>query len=817
MTVLAKKIPGSSRCRAGASADYSPASTPMATNSEQPPVPTVPADTHFDERAGIYGFFRRHQRKLLYTVGLFTLLTFSVGGPMLAAVRELFQTTQPMPTIEVGGQRVALTKEDYLYGQALARSSRVLMLVLSMVDAGEGGQNELGDVYAILRRAAITEGFDASMVEVDRAIEALRDRSKLSSAAQVASQFQFASLAEYRTLMREAMRIGQMVRLQTLMLDNSDAAVLHEVRVDKEKITFHVASFDEKALEEQQKAAGGLTDEDLRKWLDAKTDGEKYRIQAFDTNRVALKIGAAMQADFDAAEWQDEALKDFAVGEEQLKKAYEQEKENRFKLEDKTYKPITDEAVKAEVTKLLQIDQVMNFLLGKIREQQNAALESVNAEFRKTIEELNSSQNALTQAKVAHTEAITKAAEKPDDQALKDAVVAAETEMRQAQESMMARENAKKSADEAVKAARAGFDFQAAFTGLTKDKKGFVLKATEGKKNAEELKDLDANDVGLGQWSLSVQATYLQNKGDLSNQPTRSSKATFLFQIADIDVRPLKPWDKLKPLVEGAYYTEKAKTEGEEKKKIMESSLLELAKARMPEKVAEIEGKREAAIAEKLAAWTARTEKELAAAKEQVAKLPPETQAGVAWTKKRDLLDAQLQKVDEKKKEIELEVQKQIETDIATEAKKHHDEVLAEAAAKAGFTVDVVGPYSRELQNKPRFDKAYDPKVVYLFRNYAQSKAGESTGIVRDEAKRLWLVACCTKVEPLGPEDVDRRDFEQLRKGYGFTSYASVRSMMAQSQAFTKAALEKRYAYQSAIGQQSTDLAPVKEQPKTPK
>ena len=70
---------------------------------------------------GVYGFFRRHQKKLLYTAGLFTLLTFSVTGPMLALIDNLFGKRQPQATIVVNGKRLSLQIEDYTYGDLLAR------------------------------------------------------------------------------------------------------------------------------------------------------------------------------------------------------------------------------------------------------------------------------------------------------------------------------------------------------------------------------------------------------------------------------------------------------------------------------------------------------------------------------------------------------------------------------------------------------------------------------------------------------------------------------------------------------------------------
>lgn len=773
----------------------------MATNSELPPVPTTPApaDAHFDEKTGIYGFFRRNQKRLLYSVGIFTLLTFSVSGPMLAAVDDLFARKQPMPTIEVGGQRVSLQPEDTaIYGPLLAQYGWVLSLAMPMVSAGDEGQSDLAEVYAILRRAAIVEGFDASLTEVDRAIEVIREKRNLASATQLAVQSGFSSLAQYRDAMREAMRIGHYVRMQTLMLDGSDAAVLQSVIADREKIAFKVASFDEKALEESLKKAGGMSDEDLRKWLDGKSDMDKNRIQVFDTNRVELKIGAALHADFDAAQWQEDALKDFKVGDEQLKKTYEQEKEARFKIEGTppTYKPFEDEATKAEVTKLIQLDQVMNHLLGKLREKMNTAMEAANKELQKANEEWMAAQNAVSAA--TEKEATTKAqsAEKPEDAALKEAHRLAEEELRLAKEVVPAKDNAKKAADEAVKAERAKFDFAGTFAELTKDKKGFVQKAFTGKRNAEELKDLEAGELGLGQWPLAMYATFLQNKGDLSNQPGRTSKATILYQVGDLDVRPLKPWDKLKPLLEGAYYTELAKTQAEAKKKTMEESLLRLAKAKMPEKIAELEGKRVATVDEKLAVWEKQTQADIAKAEKTLAdpRLGAGTQAHAAWTTKLTSLKEQLAKKDEKRQAIDKEVGAKIEADIAEAAKQFHAEVLVGAAADAGFSVADVGPYARELSQRPRFDKSFDANVVFLFQNHAQMKAGESTGVVQDSTSRRWIVGCCTKVEPLAASDVDRREFEMRRRGQG--SYASQNANRAYGQAFTKKALDVRYRYQ---------------------
>jgi len=779
----------------------------MATNSATKPVPTNPADQPLDDHSGVYGFFRRHQKKLLYTAGLFTLLTFSVTGPLLTTVDRLFGKQKDMPSIEVGGERVKLVPEDYQFGGIIARNlsnmqgNASLPPVLPPLGTGEGSKNDLDQMLAILRRAAIAEGIDVSMVEVDRAIDALRKQSKVETAARLAGYRGFGSLAEYREVVREAMRIGTYVRIQTLALDCSDAKVLQQVVADREKVTFRVAQFDEKAAEEQMKAAATLTDDDLRTWLEGKNELEKSRMQAFDSNHLELRFGALLLAEgqFDVAQWQEGVLKDFAPKEDQLRATYEQEKELRFKLEgDKNYKSFED--VQAEVLRLLQADQVMNHVLLEVRKKQDEVLKAPN-------EELQRCQGEYDESAAAAKELDQKLSEKPEDAALAEQV-------RQAKEVVVARQSAIDAATEAVKAARAGWDFPAAFAEVTKDKSGFEQQAMSGRRSIEDLKDLDAAGVGYGKWPMSAQARGLQQKGDVCFQPGRTEKAIVVYQATDVLVRPLKPWDQLKPLAEGAYFTEKAKAQGDEKKKLMEDALLRLGKEKMADKVAEIEGSRATKVDERLAEWERTTQEGIAEAEGWLQRLSagtagqPATQAQIAWQKKLSRLQAELAKKDEQRTVFDAEVGKAIEEEIATAAKTHYGDVLEAAAAEAGFTVSTVGPHPRDLSRLPRFDKAYDATTVFLFRSHSELEAGSTTGVVQDATNRRWLVAVCDKVEPLEPGDVTRRDFESWRTGDGRFSYATRQAYQAYGQAFTLKALETRYKVQRPVGEQEEPSMP---------
>jgi hypothetical protein len=356
----------------------------MATNPVQTPSDSKsPPEAQYDEHSGVYGFFRRNQKRVLYTAGLFTLLTFSITGPMTALITDAFRDEGSKSTILVNGKREALTAEDITYGRELAGMvfGRLPFGVLPPLDAGKEHQGELGTVYAILRRAAIAEGLGASFAEVDRAIEAMREQMKSPSVGKLVSDLRFASIAQYRDYVAEAMRIGAYVRLQTLALDSTEARVLAQTLSDREKITLRVASFEEKKVEEDLKKASPLSEDDLKKWLDGKDEREKRMMQAYDAPRAELRFGGFLTAEgqFDPEQWKDAELKDFTISDDQLKSAYEQEKEARFKLEgDGQFKPADDPAVKAELTRVLQAEQVLNKLLAALREKQDEAAKAQN-------------------------------------------------------------------------------------------------------------------------------------------------------------------------------------------------------------------------------------------------------------------------------------------------------------------------------------------------------------------------------------------------------------------------------------------------------
>ena len=228
----------------------------MSTHTEQPPVqqPSEPEVPH-DDHTGAFGFFRKYQKLILYTAGIFALITFSITGAMTDFFGQLTQRDDSVPDkITVEDTQVEITPEDVRVAGLLERYMGSLPQVVPFTVRGRDGSN-MTTRLAILRRASIVEGLDVSMDEVDRAIDyhvrTFNSRFEANdTASQLALRNRFTSLAQYRELTKEAMRIGNYMLLQSVGVDVSDKILMDTLLRDKEKLTAKVATFDMKALEE---------------------------------------------------------------------------------------------------------------------------------------------------------------------------------------------------------------------------------------------------------------------------------------------------------------------------------------------------------------------------------------------------------------------------------------------------------------------------------------------------------------------------------------------------------------------------------------
>ena len=783
----------------------------MSTNLETPQAGGPAPEETFDEKSGVYGFFRRHQKLLLYTAGLFTLLTFSITGSLQGLVGGVFSKDVERGSIEVNGVRSKLTADDYRYGGLIARSlARLPSGVILPVQAGDGGESEMGEVLAILRRAAILEGFEPSMAEVDKAIEFSREQFNVESVAKLATRSGFSSTQEFRILVGEAMRIGMYQRLQMLAADTSDAEVMRKVLRNQKKAAYKVAVWDAEQKQEQMVAASALTDEELKSWLDEQDEPQKRRMGVFALPRVKLRIAAALFGDgqFDAEQWKDSVLQDLDASEDQLRSYYEMDAD-RWKDEDGNERAFEDEAVQAELLQMVQAEQVMNDLNTKLRAKLDEVVQPLTdkvAEAQADFDAANEARSKTLQEKLTREKVFIKAeqdlAAKPDDEELKAAVEVAKVDSEAAAAADFAEEQrvtqmeaGVEAAKQAVVDARVAFDLAAEFAALTDGKTGFVVKETDGLLDAEQLADLDEAGLGLGSWSTAATATAMREAGQLGFGPGQTSKGVVLYQALETDPTPLKEWDELKPLVQDAFFSKKATDEAIEKNTAMKETILRLAKEQMTDFIKEKEDGRQARIDEQLATWEEGVNADIAKAEQQL-KIPGlGARAKKIWEQSLSSKQGELASKDARVKSTEVTVDREIEAEVRAEALKHYGEVIDATAAELGFELRSLGPLPQKLSSRPRFDDSYDKTTRYVYRMHNEMEAGDAVGPIYQD--RSVHVIVCTDVAPLEASDVTRREFEMLRKNFAARQMASILGA-----SFTQEELALRYGLEKPVGEQ---------------
>ena len=779
----------------------------MLAESQTPEAP-------HDENSGAFGFFRKYQKLILYTAVMFALATFSITGSMQQWFEGAFSgRTKVNAFVMVDGKQVALQPEDYQFAQILAQNWRAVTNVLPNL-GDTSNSSDLLRRFAALRRISIAEGLDVSMAEVDKALDSLvamvntRQQGAKATAANLARMQGMDSLAQYRDLMREAMRIGNYVRMNSLGVDGTDATLMASITDGQEKVALRVAQFDMKALEEELKKKGDVKEEDFRKWLDGKSESERTMWSVYDTNLISMQLGIGRIETFDPAQWTEE-LKDFKFGDEQLELLYEGEKETRFKLEKpvdgQKWQLMEDQKVKDELTKVAKLDEVLIGIRTKMVTQLQEILKPLLEINAKDAQEL-----ALVQQTRGETKLLAEA--KPDDAELK-------LKLQQMDEAIVAKVNADKASRDAAENARKLFDFRGKFAELTKDKAGFEVQELKGPKNADDLKDLTAAPIAMGAWQLPQLATNIQVVGEIGASPARTLRGAFLYQVVELVVRPMKPWDKVKTVVEEKYFIELAKKAGDEKKKMFDDQLLELAKAKIADKVKEIEAKQTDEVTTRFNKWEAETQSNLADADKNLLRFGDAALAAKqAWQATRDRIDTELKGKGAKRTLIEFEVGKGVEAEVKLAAKGKYAEVMVDAANAAGFTVSSVGPIWREASSKvPGFSRQADKLTVYLWSSDGRNlKLGEVTNVLEDAGSRRWLMAACEKVEPLTDNDVPRKEFGMQRHNYRYQgiTYAEHQVRTAIAQSFSMDALKERYTFkEDALDDDTTDGKPTDGKP----
>jgi len=837
----------------------------MDTTKSAPPGAEAPDDDLLEgSHTATFGFFDKYRKLILYSAGLFALVSFSVTGALLGFFDWVVKPSRPGPTMTVAGETIQVTEEDREVAMRLNRAlySPVPVFPAGLIDGDDA------EVIAALRRLAIHAGIEPSMTEVDKAIETTVKAFNLDSAADLPSPpGRRRTVGELRATVAEAMRVATYMRLQLLSVDTTDQVAINNILDDGENITLRVATLDKKAIEEGLEA--GLDEEGtvLRAWID-ELDELQLRANGFlDTNRVSMKAVALPFEGFDPLKFSAE-LEGLEIPPTQIDsvaarlraEAEAKEREaNGGKDGDKEDGTGGAEDPAPEIPRIpgggsvgegpqdpqpgavppetqpqdpqpqdaqpqdpqpqdpqpqdpqapTTGEQDPYKVQARAQLEVEAVLNQMWQKVRDARQEyLKEAFDALAQASQDRTSAETVLREASaaleadaENEELKQAVADAEADVE-------AKKLAAEAASDALDAKRVEFDVFQAFKDVAgPEKEGlFLYEPVDGPKNTEALKDLGR----LGTWRDSWAATQISVPGELSSLVARTDKVAFHFQVTELELSPRLPFEDIQEKAREAYLRTKADEQAKEKREAFEAALLELAKAAMGDKLTEINDSREGRITEQLDAWRQEFENQKASAEAEIARLTAagmDPQARAMAAANTRLEDAKIALADEvgRRAEIEAEVDQAIEAEIAEEAEKYHHEVMAAAAEQSGWAIDEVGPFRKGASNDPWFRREASDREKFLAGITGFIKKDESTGIREDFANRALYMAVCTNVDPVSIDELRRRDFMRAAQ---FMRPANLFGQAAR-QAFSLDALRLRYGWKESRPDDSERVAPA--------
>lgn len=445
------------------------------------------------------------------------------------------------------------------------------------------------------------------------------------------------------------------------------------------------------------------------------------------------------------------------------------------------------EEVKDRLERMLLAEAVLDQMrFGKIEE-------AMAEHMLDAIEARNAAVVAVAAARKALAEAEEKLEQDPDNDDKKQVVDAAKAAIEPA-------EQAEKAAAEALDAQRRTFDFTAQMEVLIAGRKGFATHAV-----AEPVASADLAELGpLGKWDNSAMVETVEAAGEMSTQIQRTDKACFHFQVPDILKNPLKPFDEIADQARAEYFVKKADEAAVEASEKLEAHLLENAKAKIADEVAELEKTSAQGVEEKFSTWKAEHESELAKARDTLVGFEDRPQSLIykTWRDQVTRLEGIVERQDEKRKELEEAAAEQLEIEIKKAARKVYQDVLADSVKDTQFTIEEVGAYAADLSTRPRFEHRFSEKIRFLFSDSTvrDLKEGAVTDVLDDTTGRaLYVVTCKSRVKAtMG--DLTRRDLDQRRMRF-------VRDQLTEcmEQSFSLEALEERWGYESPTSREEVD------------
>jgi hypothetical protein len=291
----------------------------------------VQEEKEFEHGSNTFGFFHRYQKVIIYTAGIFTLLTFSITAAITDFFDQIGRDTRYAAMTIPGLGEVVVTEEDHAVAQGIrrVRSSAFTLGYLSPLGVGDS-DHQYTEQLAALRAIAVKAGIDASADDVNAINNsAISSFPSVTSVGQLAARAGTNDVTLYNTWMREALRVSTFLRLAVLGVDQTSQAALEAVLDKNEMVSFKVAYIDAKGFKEGVEKS--ISDEALKKFLDdmEEAKADRYRKPA---NRVAIKVAMLEGSTFQHEKYLGVELDKAAqIGDSQIQERYQLQRDARYK------------------------------------------------------------------------------------------------------------------------------------------------------------------------------------------------------------------------------------------------------------------------------------------------------------------------------------------------------------------------------------------------------------------------------------------------------------------------------------------------------
>lgn len=698
-------------------------------------------------------FFRKYQRPILFTAGIFALVTFSITGALYEVVGNFFTDRPPLPTVVVAGRTVELQPEDNDVGLRL-RARGVTgdsgFGLLPNVGGPESDDTEVRDVLAALRRIAIELGIEASRTEVDKAIDhklALLAEQAQAQGGEAPTIEQLASIYGGERAMRdtlfEALRIGTLIRLQALGIDSTDRGIAERlaklidlvsyrgVLVDSNEISDQIeADFDAKSTEDQDAA--------LREYLDGLDynstfgfrEANKHKAQFLamslegldEAGRDAFASSFREQAGLEADQaWKDSVSDDeidtflttnryylyppkddAKKGDDQKEDGEKEEGEGENGDQDpKDGEEESNEPDREEVRFRVFAERVVTNLLDQVRERLDAHVDASRAE-------IDALLTAESKARLVLDDKNLELAKLQDEEEVDEEAVDALVEeirgfddaVREAQKAVLAKQ---------LEILRA-FDGAAAWTELSGGDSRFQVLENEEFLTQVELRQYEP----VGEWNFASSIESLSGSVPMASRTFQSKTMVFGARLLDRIERPLKDLEDIRDALKTTWLGEQSTERFDELVEAFEKEIDERARALLGDSVTEIEDAQDTRVQERFDEWKTNLEAELTADQEKLAKTRIETD--LRKLRRRIAgFEEQLEKAEDKRDEFTTEVEAEIEEEVGELIAGKVREVFADSAAAAGLEMRTTGLLPKDLSRQGRPRDTWDPFIGAIF------------------------------------------------------------------------------------------------------